>query len=303
MEKILIIGGTGFLGYHLAKHYSKKKNIQILSLSRNKPKKIRRLKKVKYLFADISKKKHLFEILKNQKNIQYVINFGGEVEHKKFKKTFKSHYNGLKNLSEFFLKKNIKKFIQIGSSLEYGKQKSPQKETNKLKPNSNYSKAKAYASRFLLSIFKTKKFPVVILRPYQVYGPYQDFNRMIPFVINNCLKNKKFACSSGLQYRDFLYVDDFVKSIIYLLKKNNFVGQCFNIGSGKALQIKGIIKSIQKKIKKGTPEFGKIKLRSDENLITYPDISKINSAVRWRPKVSFEVGLDKTIYFYKRNKV
>ena len=52
--------------------------------------------------------------------------------------------------------------------------------------------------------------------------------------------------------------------------------------------------------KKGTHEFGKIKLRLDENIITYPDISKIKKSIKWKPKTHFLSGLDKTINFYKR---
>ena len=300
MEKILIVGGTGFLGFHLAKYYSKKKSFKTISLSRKKPKKIRRIHNVKYIYSDITRKNKLFDILKKQKNIKYVVNFGGEVEHKKLKKTFSSHYYGLKNLIEFFMQKDIKKFIQIGSSLEYGNYRSPQKEINLLKPKSNYSKAKAYSSKFLINLYKRLDFPIIIVRPYQVFGPYQDLNRLIPFVISSCLKDKKFACSNGLQYRDFLYIDDFIYSIASLLKKN-LKGQIFNIGFGKAIQIRKIIKQIQKKIKKGTPEFGKIKLRLDENIITYPDISKIKKSIKWKPKTPFLSGLDKTINFYKRH--
>lgn len=302
MKKILIVGGTGFLGFHLAKHYAKKKKLKIISLSRKKPKKTRRIQGVKYIYCDISKKNKLFEILKKQKNIKYIINFGGEVEHKKLKKTFSSHYNGLKNLAEFFMKKDIKKFIQIGSSLEYGNCRSPQRESNDLKPRSNYSKAKAFSSKFLINLFKRLNFPIIIVRPYQVYGPHQDLNRLIPFVINRCLNDKKFECSSGLQFRDFLYIDDFINCIASLLKKN-FKGEIFNVGSGNVIQIKELINLIQKKIKKGIPVFGKINLRLDENMITYPDISKVKKFIKWKPKIPLILGINKTINFYKSYKI
>ena len=58
---------------------------------------------------------------------------------------------------------------------------------------------------------KKKSFPFIILRLYQVYGPNQTIDRLIPIVISSCLKNKKFSCSPGTQIRDFLYVDDLVK--------------------------------------------------------------------------------------------
>ena len=68
-----------------------------------------------------------------------------------------------------------------------------------------------------------KKFKFIILRLYQIYGPNQEINRLIPIVISSCLKNKKFKCSSGIQIRDFLYVEDLlnlINKIICIKKKN-----------------------------------------------------------------------------------
>ena len=299
-KKIIIVGGTGFLGFHLAK-YCLKKNWKVLSISRNKPKKIRFLKNVRYLIADIGNKKKLFSKLKNHSNADYVVNFSGEVNHSKSKEVFKSHYVGLKNLSEFFLNKPIKKFIQTGSSLEYGNKVSPHKEDSIGKPKSNYARAKFLATKNLIKLNKTNKFPVVILRPYQIYGPSQDVNRLIPLVIRSCLKNKKFPCSDGRQYRDFLYIEDFIKFVIKILTVKKFNGEIFNIGYGKASKVKNIIGTIKKLIKQGLPEFGKIKLRSEENIMTYPSIGKAIRLTGWKPKIDFNKGVKKTINYYKNN--
>ncbi len=301
MKSALIIGGTGFLGFHLSK-FLKKKKIKIYSLSRRSPKKMRFIRGIKYLFADISNNSQLTKVLKT-KRFDYVINFGGEVDHKKFLSVNKSHFRGVKNLTNIFLNKKIKKFIQVGSSLEYGKLQSPQKENVNLHPRSNYSKAKVDASKFLYRNFKKYNFPLIIARPYQVFGPYQDTNRFIPIIIKNCLNNKKFPCSNGKQFRDFLYIDDFINSIFLIIKKKNVIGETFNIGYGKPIKIRSIIKLIIKKIKMGKPDYGKIKLRKDENTITYPDITKIKKTINWEPKIKFEIGLNKTINFYKKNSI
>ena len=300
MNKILIVGGTGFLGFHFAR-FCLKKNFKVISLSRNKPKKIRKLKNVNYEFADISNKNQTYRILNKIKNVDYVINFGGEVDHNNLKITFRSHYIGLKNIANFFLKKKIKKFVQIGSSLEYGNGKSPQKENLPLKPKSNYSRAKAYSSNYLISVFKKKNFPVLIVRPYQVYGPFQDLNRFVPIIINNCLKNLNFPCSDGKQYRDFLYVEDFIKILFSLMSNQKISGEIFNIGQGKPKKIKSIISLIKKEIKTGIPNFGVIKLRKDENHKTYPDISKLKKYTNCNSQMKFKNGLLKTIKFYKKN--
>ena len=139
------------------------------------------------------------------------------------------------------------------------------------------------------------------MRPYQIYGPYQKINRLIPYVITSSLKDKLFDCSSGLQFRDFLYVDDFVNLIIKIINcKNNQTG-IYNVGYCKPYKVKSIIKKIILILKKGKPNFGRIKMRSDEVKYLYPDIKKVSNVYKWSPKINLTQGLIKTIKYYKKN--
>ena len=296
---ILVVGGTGFIGYHLAKK-SLTKGWQVTSISSNPPKKIRYLSKVKYIICDITKKNILKKSIK--KSFDYVVNLSGYVDHSNKKKTYKSHYLGCKNLTDIFLKKKPKAFVQIGSCIEYGNLKSPQKENNNFNPHlikSVYGKAKLLASMHLLNLFKKNNFPSIILRLYLAYGPKQDINRFLPIVIKSCIKNEKFPCSKGNQLRDFLYIDDVVNAILKSLTNKNARGQIINLGSGKPRIIKKIIEYIKKTLKGGYPLFGKIKLRKDEILKVYPDINKAKNKINWKPKISFKKGLKVTIGSFK----
>lgn len=303
LKSILIIGGTGFIGLNVAKKLAKK-NIKVFSISTKLPPKKKKIKKVKYLICDISNKKKLSSLINKYSRFDYVLNLGGNVNHKNNRNIIKSHLTGCKNLANIFLKKKIQKFIQIGSSAEYGNCKSPHKETYIIKSKnlkSDYGRSKFNATNFLINYYKKFNFPVVILRAYQIYGPYQKFNRIIPFVINSCIKKKKFACSEGKQVRDFLFIDDFVNVVEkFLNNKTSLNGQIFNIGSAKPVKIKKIIKMIVKQLNGGEPNFGILNLRSDEFLNMYPSIKKVKKVVNWYPKVSLKRGLKKTINFYKK---
>ena len=294
-NNILIVGGTGFLGYHLAKR-SLTKGWQVTSISSKPPKKIRYLPKVKYIICDITKKKSLKRNI--QKSFKYVVNLGGYVDHSNKKKTFESHYTGCKNLTEIFLKKTPKAFIQMGSSVEYGNLKSPQKENGKCNPKSIYGHAKLLSSKHLVDLFKKKKFPSTILRLYLTYGPRQDLNRFLPIIITGCVKNKKFPCSRGNQFRDFVHINDVVNAILKSLTNKNARGQIINIGSGKPKKIRNIIEHVKKISKGGYPQFGKVKLRKDEILKIYPCIKKAKSLIKWQPQISFEKGIKGTIKSY-----
>ena len=189
----------------------------------------------------------------------------------------------------------------MGSGGEYGRGKSPHDEKIFSNPRSIYSKSKFLATKYLLALHRRKNFPVTILRLYQAYGPKQDINRLIPIAIDSCLKNKKFPCSNGKQYRDFVHVDDLVKSIFKCLKNKKAEGQIINIGTGKPKKIKNVINLIKNKIKSGHPQFGKIKLRPEEGLKVYPKISKAKKILGWSPKIKFKNGLFSTIKSYQHD--
>jgi dTDP-glucose 4,6-dehydratase len=297
-ETILVAGGTGFLGYHFVKKAIKKK-FKVISISQFDPPKNRILKNVKYIKVDVCNLRELKK--KININFKYIVNFSGYVDHSNKKKTYQSHYVGCKNLVKICLNKKIKRFIQISSSMEYGRNNSPQKENLYCRPISVYGKAKFLASKYLLGLYKKKKFPVTILRLYQVYGPNQDLNRFIPVVINSCRKDLKFPCSSGEQYRDFLYVDDFVRAVFFSFNNKEAIGKIINLGSGNPLKIKKIIQKIVKIYKKGKPLFGKIKLRKEEMRITYPDISNAKRILKWKPIISFKKGILKTVRYYNES--
>ena len=299
MKSILIEGGTGFIGFHLSKKCIKM-NWKVTCISSKKPKKKRKIKKVSYVTCNLINKKNIYKKIKNK--YDYVVNLSGHVNHKNKIITFDSHYKSVKNLVEFLSRQNkqIKKFIQMGSSAEYGGLTKPQKETAKCAAKSFYGKAKLASTNYLIQQHKLKKFPATILRLYQAYGPNQETNRLIPIVINACKKNQDFDCSDGNQFRDFIYIDDVVNAIIKIIKTKNQEGQIYNLGSGEALQVKKIISSISNFFKGGKPLYGKIKLRKDESKIIYANIDKIKNNLKWKPRVKFKNGLKKTMNFYKK---
>ncbi len=297
-NKVLIIGGTGFIGYHLIKSL-RKKNYDITSISLDKTTK-NRIKNVKYIFLDFTKKKKL-KVLDNY-FFDIVINLGGYVDHLNKEKTIHSQYLSVKNFINFFAKKKIKIFIQIGSSAEYGNTKSPQIENNKCKPVMIYGKSKFNATKYVQKMSKKKLVTGIVLRLYQIYGPMQPNNRFLPIVINKCLNNENYLCHKKGVSRDFLYIDDFIKLINKILIKkkiNDYSGQIFNVGYGKPVDLNKISKKIEVMCNGGKQLNKKAKLRIDEPKVIFPDISLVKKVFNWKPKVTFKVGLKKTIEFYR----
>ena len=295
--KLLVVGGTGFIGRHIVKK-SLDLGFNTTSLSKSNPIEKEKIDGVTYLTADIIDKQSLFVNL-DGKVFDYVINSSGYINHSNYSndgsKIFDAHFYGVKNLIDCLDKGKIKRFVQFGSSDEYGSNSAPQNENQKESPIAMYSCAKVASTYFLQTLYKTENFPSVILRPFLVYGPNQGEDRFIPQIIMGCINDKKFSTSEGMQLRDFLFIDDFIDAVFITLKNNNVLGEIINISSGIPVSIKKVINIIVDTLKSGQPQFGKIKYRDGENMKLFGDISKVKTLLNWKPKVDLETGIRKTI--------
>ena len=217
---LLVLGGTGFIGQHIIKQAISRK-WDVTSASLSLPNKKNRNHKVKYYKVDLK----LISAIKKKLNkpFDYIINLAGYINHSNLKrdrnKIIREHFISVKNVINVVPRKNLKKFVQIGSSAEYGMAKAPQNEKVRLHPKTTYSLAKAKTSNYLNKIYKKEKYPFAIARLFLTYGPGQKKNRFVPQIINGCLKNKKFPTTSGIQIRDFCYIDDTVSAILLILTK------------------------------------------------------------------------------------
>jgi len=291
-KHLLIIGGTGFIGYNCFK-FAKKFNWKHTSVSRNYPRKDRKIKGVKYLKLDVNNQKQVKKKLNG--NFTHIINLVGssnQVFEKKNKKSInRTQLNSSKNIMNFFVGKKIHRFIQIGSAAEYGQKKTPHKENIKCSPKSDYGLAKLKTTKHLLDLFTQRSFNGAVVRLFQVYGERQNKDKIIPYILNNCLVNKKFKLTKGTQTRDFCYIGDVVKAIFLLLnKKDKINGKIFNVASGNDISIKRLVSLIKNIVGLGKPIFGKIKLKKSEVIKSKADIKQIKK-IGWRPKINLETGI------------
>jgi nucleoside-diphosphate-sugar epimerase len=151
-------------------------------------------------------------------------------------------------------------------------------------------------------LHRTQGFPAVILRLFLTYGPGQDNRRFFPQIIQGCLLDDPFPTSAGDQLRDFCYVDDIAQGILAALTNDQVDGEIINLASGSPVAIRDAIELIQKTLGRGVPEFGKVPYRVGENMALYADISKANRILDWKPLVTLEEGIERTIdeYFARK---
>ncbi len=286
--KLLVLGGYGYLGNKIILK-ALSKNWEVISVSKKKNRRLLKHKNLKNLFFDMNNLNKLKSLSKYQ--FDYVINVSGYVDHSSFSKNgieiANNHLIMILNLVFILNRKKLKKFIQIGSSEEYGIKSCSLLETNRELPFTPYAASKVASTHFLQMLNRSESFPVTIMRLFLVYGPDQKSNRIIPYVIQNCQKNRTFKVSEGKQLRDFIFIDDAVDAIFICLKSSKAIGQIYNLGSGEGITIKLLVNAIKKIIGGGKPKFGSYKNLRKENTKLIAKISKIKKDLKVETKSEF----------------
>ena len=130
-----------------------------------------------------------------------MVNLGGYVNHTLFqeggRQQVEEHFTAIQNLITVLSRKKLQRFIQVGSSDEYGNAPAPQHEHLREAPISPYSLGKVATTHFMQMLHQTEAFPAVIFRLFLTYGPGQNEERFLPKIIKGCLNDRSFPTSAG----------------------------------------------------------------------------------------------------------
>jgi dTDP-glucose 4,6-dehydratase len=150
--------------------------------------------------------------------------------------------------------------------------------------------------------FRTYGLPVIIVRPCNNYGPWQFPEKFIPVIIKNAVKNKRIPVyGKGLNIREWLYVSDCAEAI-WLLAKKGKTGEAYNLGSGDEEKNINTAKLILKILHKSENLIEFVKDRPGHDIRYSLDSSKMIKELGWMPKIDFEDGLKKTVFWYLKHK-
>jgi UDP-glucose 4-epimerase len=181
--------------------------------------------------------------------------------------------------SRFKEKPELKLVLQFGSIEEYGIGNSPFVETQREMPNSAYSLLKQATTNAALLLNRNNNFPVAVLRPGNLFGPGQNKNRFIAYVLNSLIQGNTLEVTPCEQKKDFIFVDDFniiIKEI--LCSYDKFVGEIVNVASGKNVVLKDIIEFMRKLLDSSSEVvYGKLPYRENEIMDQSCSIEKLES--------------------------
>lgn len=174
------------------------------------------------------------------------------------------------------------------------------RETDAVLPRNLYGQAKHAAMLLTQALSERWGMRFCGIRPFWTYGPMDDELRMIPYVIRQLLEGKRPRVTAGEQLWDFLYVEDAARALTGLAACNDAAG-IFNLGSGAPRSIKDVITLIRDLIDpKLQIGFGEIPYEPNQVMHLEADISKLRLATGWKPEISLEEGLRRTVEWFRQ---
>lgn len=305
-DSVLITGGAGFIGTNIVNKLINLKysNINLIVKDSTNLQRLKNtLSKINIHKADLLDKEGLQKIV-NKVKPSVILHLATYSEYKDQEVSLKMTDINIKGTLNFLMStKNINYdiFINTGSSSEYGIKKRPMKESDILEPVSFYSATKASATLLCQVFAKEYNKPIVTLRPFSVYGPYEDKKRFIPTIVRAIFKNKPIKLTSGNQRRDFIFVEDVVDIYIKTISHGSKLrGQILNMGTGKEYSNDEVVKTLFRITSKSVKIIkGAYPKRIWDASHWVADISKTKRLLNWKPNNSLLDGLKKTYEWYK----
>ena len=315
---ILITGGAGFIGSNFIFYMREKHpeyrlvcldkltyagNLSTLSGVLGKP-------GFRFVRMDICDREAVYGLFEEEQ-FDVVVNFAAETHVDRSVESpdvfLQTNIIGTSVLMDACRKYHTPRFHQVSTDEVYGDLPLDRPdllftEETPIHTSSPYSSSKAAADLLALAYYRTYGLPVTISRCSNNYGPYQFPEKLIPLMIANALAEKPLPVyGTGLNVRDWLYVDDHCKAIDLILHHGT-VGQVYNIGGHNEMRNIDIVRLIVARLGKSEELITFVGDRAGHDLRYAIDPTKIHNELGWLPETPFAEGIEKTIDWYLQNR-
>ncbi|MBC7281927.1 NAD(P)-dependent oxidoreductase [Hoeflea sp.] len=188
-------------------------------------------------------------------------------------------------------------FVHVGTSYEYGSEDGTLAEDRRLAPTGIYGVTKAAASLALQDLARRAGAPVVVVRPFSMYGPLEGDHKFVPMVMAASREGRAVELTPGHQERDYLYVGDVVAACLDLATTEPFpAGEIFNICSGQGISLRALASAAVKAAggDQNVLHWGEKPYRPGESMRVVGDPAKIEAATGWRATTPLDQGMAQT---------
>jgi len=317
MKTILVTGGAGFIGSNLVRHlYKKYPDYRLLVVDaltyagnvHNCHDGALGSKQYEFWYGDV-RNGELMDTLVGQADI--VVHMAAEshvtrsiYDNKLF---FETDVLGTQAVANAVVKHRdrIDRFIHISTSEVYGTALTERmSEDHPLNPMSPYASAKCGADRLVYSYWATYNVPAVIVRPFNNYGPYQHLEKAVPRFITSVILGEPLTVhGDGEAARDWLFVEDHCEALDALIHApvSTIRGQVINIGTERHRSVLEIAEAVLKAMGPCDSQIQFVGGRPGQVFRHTADASKLKRLIDWKPRLSFEEGLERTVRWYRDN--
>lgn len=306
MSRILITGGTGFVGANLTRRLLQQGHeIHLLVRPHYKSWRIKDIKPDLRLHSVNLEDEELLtrriDRIKPERIFHLAVH-GAYSYQNNLKEIINTNIIGTVNLLQACIKTGFDVFVNTGSSSEYGYKDYPPSETEWLDPNSYYAITKASATLFCRYIAQSHNLRIPTLRLYSVYGTYEEPTRLMPTLIKRGLKGELPPLVNPKIARDYVYIDDVIEAyLLAAMMDTTELGAVFNVGTGIQTTLRDVVEIARRVLKiKAKPQWGSMPDRHWDTNAWVADNRKIQDELGWTPYYSFEQGFKEMVTWYKQ---
>lgn len=313
MGKVLVTGAGGFIGSQLTErlvqegcevtafiHYNSRGEIGLLKYAKPSI-----LEKIKIHFGDLRDVDSVNEAVKENDVVFHLgALIGIPYSYRNPRDVVETNVLGTLNVLTAAKECRIRRLVHTSSSEVYGTAKLEKiKEDHPLQGQSPYSASKIGADKLVESFVHSYRLPAVTIRPFNTFGPRQSMRAVIPTIVAQACFQEQIFVGSLEPVRDFTYVLDTVDALLLGGCVEGVEGRVFNLGTDQEISIRDIVAKVLQmtgsthKSVQVTPE--RIRPEKSEVFRLHADHSQAKEILGWRPKTSFEEGLQKTIDWIK----
>jgi UDP-glucose 4-epimerase len=308
-RRVLVTGGAGFIGSELVRQLADRGSVVrvVDNLVNGRRENLDGLPgdKVELVVADVRDAKSMATLLRDVDVVFHLACLG--VRHSIHSPVENHEVNasatlGLLNLSRT---SGVKRFVYVSSSEVYGTARTaPITEDHPTLPMTVYGASKLAGEAYARAFWETYRYPTVVLRPFNAYGPRchheGDSGEVIPKFMLRCLAGKPMVIfGDGTQTRDFTFVGDTARGILAAAFSDDSVGQTINLGSGKEIQIRDLANTVADILGRPHADITHVEPRPGDVLRLLADSSKAKKLLRFQPSVALRDGLTRLRDWYQ----
>ena len=314
-KRVLVTGGAGFIPSNFIRHILQATPYEVVSLdaltyagSLDNLAPVSAHERHAFVHGDI---RDMELVRKVVADVDVIVNAAAESHVEKSIEEGASEFvttnvEGTQILLDAIRRTPVERFILISSSEVYGTAEyAPMDEEHPLNPRSPYAATKAGGDRLAYAYFVTYDLPIVIMRPFNTYGPFQHPEKVVPRFVTQALRDEPLTIhGDGHASRDWLYVEDDAEAIEAAIAADIdlIAGEVINVATGADISVTEIANLVLDGLGKPTSLKVHVDERPGQVHRHVGSTEKARQLLGWEARISFERGLERTIAWYSENR-